>query len=63
MSNKSQIKVADDLGEINARANDRKPDSRRELIRAGIVAVPVLLTLRGKPALAQTASAGSSTSG
>jgi hypothetical protein len=37
---------------IDAQAKDDKPDSRRKLIKAGIIGIPVILTLKGKPAWA-----------
>jgi len=38
---------------------DRRRRSRRRLLKAGLVAAPMIVTLRGRPALAQTASLGS----
>jgi hypothetical protein len=60
MSDTKRIKKVEDTGEDNSQAKEQKPDSRRKLIKAGILTAPVLLTLMGKPAKAHAAvSAGS----
>jgi hypothetical protein len=63
MPDETKLKKADDTGGIDEQAKDPKPDSRRKLIKAGLLAAPVLLTLKGKPARANgPVSAGSARS-
>ncbi len=38
---------------------DAAGKSRRQMLRAGLIAAPMIVSLRGRPALAQTASLGS----
>lgn len=56
------------MTEGSGRKTDQQPDdvardavrqSRRRMLRAGLVAAPMIVTLRGRPALAQAASLGS----
>ena len=63
MSDEKQTKKADDSGGIDAQAKLESLATRRKVIKAALVAAPVLLTLKAKPARAQTSSAGSATSG
>jgi hypothetical protein len=49
--------VADAGTGNEAQANDKLPDSRRKLLKAGIIGLPVILTLKSKPAWARNFSA------
>ena len=57
MSNESKARKTDDARGIDSPLQEKTSGSRRNLIKAGLVGVPVILTLKGKPAWANNSVA------
>lgn len=66
MSDEKKKKASDNKDAergIHAQAKDATPDSRRKLIKAGMVGLPVILTLKSKPAWGKGIATGTMPSG